>query len=56
MAKLMTFNDEARKSLLEGVSKLSRAVKSTLGPRGRHPHSRQGVGFPQGDQGRRDGR
>ncbi len=36
MAKLLTFDDEARKSLLEGVSKLSRAVKSTLGPRGRN--------------------
>lgn len=36
MAKLLTFDEEARKSLLSGVSKLSRAVASTLGPRGRN--------------------
>src|SRR5438552_10893067 len=35
-AKLLTFDVEARKSLLEGVTKLSRAVKATLGPRGRN--------------------
>ncbi len=35
-AKMLAFDAEARKSLLEGVSKLSRAVKSTLGPRGRN--------------------
>ena len=29
----MVFEDEARKPLLAGVSKLARAVKSTLGPR-----------------------
>lgn len=47
MAKLMTFNDEARKSLLEGVSKLSRAVKSTLGPRGRNAVLDKGWGSPK---------
>ncbi len=31
-AKMLAFEAEARKSLLEGVSKLSRAVKSTLDP------------------------
>ncbi len=34
MAKLLTFDEEARKSLLSGVSKLSKAVASTLGPLG----------------------
>ena len=36
MAKLLVFDEAARKSLLEGASKLSRAVASTLGPRGRN--------------------
>ena len=36
MAKQMVFDDEARQPLLAGVSKLARAVKSTLGPRGRN--------------------
>src|SRR5580692_8102628 len=35
-AKMLSFDAEARKSLLEGVIKLSRAVKTTLGPRGRN--------------------
>ena len=47
MAKLLTFDDEARKSLLEGVSKLSRAVKSTLGPRGRNAVLDKGWGAPK---------
>ncbi|MDA1026505.1 MAG: chaperonin GroEL, partial [Planctomycetota bacterium] len=33
--KELSFDTDARKSLLEGVEKLSNAVKSTLGPRGR---------------------
>ena len=36
MAKQMVFDDEARQPLLAGVSKLARAVVSTLGPRGRN--------------------
>jgi chaperonin GroEL len=36
MSKLMKFDEEARKSLLVGVEKLSRAVKTTLGPKGRN--------------------
>ena len=47
MAKMLTFDDEARKSLLEGVSKLSRAVKSTLGPRGRNAVLDKGWGAPK---------
>ena len=34
--KELTFDVEARQALLSGVEKLSRAVKSTLGPRGRN--------------------
>ena len=36
MAKMLAFQDEAWAKLREGVCKLSRAVKSTLGPRGRN--------------------
>src|SRR5437016_5328161 len=35
-AKMLAFDVEARKALLEGVTKLARAVKVTLGPRGRN--------------------
>ncbi len=51
----MVFNDEARQPLLSGVSKLARAVRSTLGPRGRNAVLGQGLGLTQGDQGRSDG-
>ena len=34
--KEISFDVDARKQLLAGVEKLSRAVKSTLGPRGRN--------------------
>src|SRR6476469_4195883 len=34
--KQISFDENARKSLLEGVEKLAAAVKSTLGPRGRN--------------------
>ena len=47
MAKLISYDEEARKSLLEGVSKLSRAVKSTLGPRGRNAVLDKGWGSPK---------
>ena len=36
MAKEMYFNEDARKSLLNGIEKLSNAVKVTLGPKGRN--------------------
>src|SRR5687767_13672656 len=45
-AKMLAFDAEARKSLLEGVSKLARAVKSTLGPRGRNAVIDKGWGAP----------
>jgi len=35
-AKQLTYSDEARQKLLSGVSKLARAVRCTLGPRGRN--------------------
>jgi len=36
MAKDLVFNEEARRKILEGVIKLSSAVKVTLGPKGRN--------------------
>lgn len=36
MAKILQYNDEARRSIYQGVIKLSDAVKVTLGPRGRN--------------------
>ena len=36
MAKQLLFSDEARRSVLEGVTILSKAVKATLGPKGRN--------------------
>ncbi len=47
MAKLLTFDEEARAKLIEGVSKLSRAVKSTLGPRGQNAVLDKGWGTPK---------
>ncbi len=45
-AKMLAFDADARKSLLEGVTKLSRAVKATLGPRGRNAVIDKGWGSP----------
>ncbi|MDG1808878.1 MAG: chaperonin GroEL [Pirellulaceae bacterium] len=47
MAKQMVFDDAARKPLLEGVSKLAKAVRSTLGPRGRNAVLDKGWGSPK---------
>ena len=52
-AKMLAFDTEARKSLLAGVTKLARAVKSTLGPARPQRRHRQGLGQPDGHQGRR---
>src|ERR1700730_10892236 len=46
MAKQLTYSDEARQKLLAGVSKLARAVRSTLGPRGRNAIIDKGWGSP----------
>ena len=43
---MLSFDEDARKQLLEGVSKLSRAVASTLGPRGRNAVLDKGWGSP----------
>jgi chaperonin GroEL len=43
----MVFDDEARQPLLAGVSKLAKAVKSTLGPRGRNAVLDKGWGSPK---------
>ena len=47
MAKQIVFDDDARKPLLAGVSKLARAVRSTLGPRGRNAVLDKGWGSPK---------
>ena len=47
MAKLLSFDEDARKQLLAGVTKLSRAVASTLGPRGRNAVLDKGWGSPK---------
>ena len=47
MAKQMVFDDEARQPLLAGVTKLARAVGSTLGPRGRNAVLDKGWGSPK---------
>ena len=36
MAKQLIFNEEARRAILKGVEQLARAVKVTLGPKGRN--------------------
>src|SRR5437764_295994 len=45
-AKMLAFDADARKSLLEGVTKLARAVKVTLGPKGRNAVIDKGWGSP----------
>ena len=47
VAKMMVFDEEARQSLATGVSKLARAVRSTLGPRGRNAVLDKGWGSPK---------
>src|SRR5271155_5573558 len=45
-AKQLVYADEARQKLASGVGKLARAVKSTLGPRGRNAVLDKGWGAP----------
>src|SRR5262245_15246661 len=45
-SKQLAYSDEARQKLLSGASKLSRAVRSTLGPRGRNAVLDKGWGSP----------
>jgi chaperonin GroEL len=46
MAKQLLFDSEAREAIRRGVNKLSRAVVSTLGPRGRNAVLDKGWGGP----------
>ena len=46
MAKQMMFEDEARRKILDGVNQLARAVKVTLGPRGKNVIFQKGFGGP----------
>jgi len=46
MAKMMAFDQEAREALRRGVAKLARAVKVTLGPRGRNVVLQKSFGSP----------
>src|SRR5258708_15106847 len=45
-AKQLAYADDARQKLLSGVTKLARAVRSTLGPRGRNAVLDKGWGSP----------
>ncbi|MEM8945010.1 MAG: chaperonin GroEL, partial [Planctomycetota bacterium] len=47
MPKQMVFEDDARRPLAAGVEKLARAVRSTLGPRGRNAVLDKGWGSPK---------
>ena len=46
MAKQLIFNEDARAAIARGVSKLAKAVKITLGPRGRNAVLDKGYGSP----------
>src|SRR5213595_95529 len=45
-AKQLSYSDDARQKLLAGVTKLAKAVRSTLGPRGRNAVIDKGWGSP----------
>ncbi|MCH2113756.1 MAG: chaperonin GroEL [Pirellulales bacterium] len=46
MAKMITFDQEARDAMRRGVGKLARAVKTTLGPKGRNVILQKSFGSP----------
>lgn len=46
MAKIIAFEQEAREAIRRGVSKLARAVKVTLGPKGRNVIIQKSFGSP----------
>ncbi|WP_164102758.1 chaperonin GroEL [Candidatus Laterigemmans baculatus] len=46
MAKIIAFDQEARESIRRGVNKLARAVKVTLGPKGRNVVLQKSFGSP----------
>jgi chaperonin GroEL len=45
-AKMIAFDQEARQAMQRGVAKLARAVKVTLGPRGRNVIIQKSFGSP----------
>src|SRR6201988_966250 len=46
MAKIIIFDQEAREAIRRGVSKLAKAVKVTLGPKGRNVILQKSFGSP----------
>src|SRR6188768_3742363 len=46
MSKIIAFDQEAREAIRRGVSKLARAVRVTLGPRGRNVILQKSFGSP----------
>ena len=46
MAKMIAFEQEAREAIRRGVGKLARAVKVTLGPKGRNVILQKSFGSP----------
>ena len=46
MAKIIAFDQEAREAIRRGVSKLAKAVKVTLGPKGRNVILQKSFGSP----------
>src|SRR5882757_4396358 len=46
-AKQMKFESDARQEIANGLSQLSRAVKATLGPRGKHVVIQKSYGSPR---------
>ena len=47
MAKQMMFSQEARQDILEGLSKLAKAVRVTMGPTGRNVIVQKSFGSPR---------
>ena len=45
-AKMIAFDQDARQAMQRGIAKLSRAVKVTLGPRGRNVIIQKSFGSP----------
>jgi chaperonin GroEL len=46
MAKMIAFDQEAQEAMRRGIGKLARAVKVTLGPRGRNVIIEKSFGSP----------
>src|SRR5271166_3222159 len=46
VAKILAYDEEARQKLASGVTKLAKAVRCTLGPRGRNAVIDKGWGSP----------